>query len=52
MEIDFIFVFLMKSIISDRDDSPEEIAVAEVYEETGYKVSITDLVSYIDLIDI
>ena len=46
MEIDFIFVFLMKSIIiSDRDDSPEEIAVAEVYEETGYKVSITDLVS-------
>jgi len=30
--------------IIDRDDKPEEIAKAEVYEETGYQVSISELV--------
>jgi 8-oxo-dGTP pyrophosphatase MutT (NUDIX family) len=33
-------------LILDRDDKPEEIAKAEVYEETGYQVSISELVSY------
>jgi len=37
--------------IIDREDSPDNIAVAEIFEETGYKVSVSNLVKITKLVN-